>query len=264
VKKLIAVAAAIAAVGFIGSASAADMPLKAVGAPLDPGYNWTGWYVGANAGAHMSRDNDSATDSSDANFIPGNIVLLNQAAPFNLTQSGFAGGGHIGYNWQSSNFVYGLEADFDALTGTVTRNLIQPIIVDTVQFTDSAKDNWMSTARARAGFAFNQFLIFGTAGLAVSNWQLNHTFAQIAGGGTTNGATSQTVTRAGWAVGGGVEYALINNWSIRGEYLHADFRTVSSSLTSTQGGAFPTVFSHSEKLTEDVVRGGISYKFSSR
>ena len=255
---------AIATIAIAAPAVAADLPARTYSkAPTAVAtvYDWTGFYVGINAGAHVSRDRDSAADSSDANFIPGNIVLLNQAVPFSSSQTGFAGGVHLGYNWQASSFVFGLEGDFDGLTGKATRNLIQPIIVDTVQFIDSSRDNWMSTVRGRAGFAFDRLLIFATGGAAFSNWQLSHSFAQIVGGGTTNGAIGQTATRTGWVVGGGVEYALTNNWLIRGEYLHADFGTVSSSLLSTQGGLFPTVFTHSEKLTEDVVRGGISYKF---
>jgi outer membrane immunogenic protein len=257
----------IVAIGLGGleSALAADLPAKApfykapVGAQP---YDWGGLYVGANAGSHTSRDDDPAFDSFDANWGPGTVALFNQAAPVSLRQSGFAGGFHIGYNWQKSNFVYGLEADIDALNGSASRNLILPVPIDTVQFTDSAKDRWMSTVRVRAGMAFNQVLIFGTAGLAVSSWQLDHSFAQIDFAGATNGTISRTVTRTGWVAGGGVEYALDNNWSLRGEYLHADFGTTTSTLYSNETPpAFATIFTHPEKLTEDVVRGGVSYKF---
>src|SRR5690242_6484653 len=108
---------AVAAIALLGTpAFAADMPMKAPPmAPAAPVFNWTGWYVGVNAGASMGK---AKTDFNGAPFTTGVVGGLGETFPafgFSDTTypSGFIGGGEIGYNWQISPiWVVGLEADF--------------------------------------------------------------------------------------------------------------------------------------------------------
>jgi outer membrane immunogenic protein len=263
VKKLFVTGIAAAAALCGAPALAADMAVKA---PLlsTPTYSWAGFYVGANAGGHWGTDNDPAFTSVDTNFTSTNIAIHNQAAPANLKPAGFAGGIHFGYNWQKSNVVVGLEADIDGLAGTKSRAVTVPLTVApaTSTFTDSARDNWMSTLRVRAGFLpTDQILIFATGGLALSSWSLNHSFSSTGAGGPS-GTDNRTVVRTGWTVGGGLEYALKNNWFVRAEYLYANFGTTNSVLvTQCPCGPFITNFAEPEKLSENIVRVGISYLF---
>jgi outer membrane immunogenic protein len=247
---------------------AASYPVKA--APVMPAhvYSWTGHYIGANAGGHWSSDKNSDSFSAPG-FSSGNVVAINAVLPTDLSSSGFAGGVHAGYNWQVSNFVLGVEADFNWLSGSGSNTSATGGLPATAaacaplscwMLTDRAKDNWLSTVRARTGFAVNNFLIYGTGGVAFSNWSINHTFTDTSFG-YSYAPVSQSITRTGWTVGAGVEYALTRNWIIRGEYLFADFGTVTNTIVSTGGGFGATTLVYQDRLKESIARGGISYKF---
>ena len=98
--------AAIAVLGFASMASAADLPVKApiyTKAPIMvPMYNWTGFYIGLNAGYSWGRqENDLVVTATGATLFSNSDHL-----------NGFIGGGQIGYNWQVNQWVFGLEADF--------------------------------------------------------------------------------------------------------------------------------------------------------
>ena len=116
---------------------------------------------------------------------------------------------------------------------------------------------------ARAGWAFDRVLLYATGGVAFSHWSLNHTYSDTVDAVPVNITTS--TTRTGWTVGGGLEYALTNNWTVRGEYLYADFGTFNNYLTQLSlafvaGGSGFTVL-HPEKLRENIARAGLNYKF---
>jgi outer membrane immunogenic protein len=255
--------AALAVFGFASVACAADMPTKApvYSPPVTGPYNWTGFYIGGNAGWHQSKDDDPAYISSNNSFIPAAVTTIDQVLPGTLTSNGFAGGLQAGYNWQYSNIVLGVEADIDALSGSSSRNTYAPLCANIcAPFSDSARDRWMGTLRARAGFAVDRFLIFATGGAAWSSWSTSHSFTYI-GGATISGVDNNTVTRTGWTIGGGLEYALSNNWLARIEYLYANFGTATSTYNVPASAFFYTYITEQEKLSENVVRVGISYKF---
>ena len=263
-----ALISAVPAILLSQMASAADMPVKArpkVVAPA-PVYSWTGCYVGVNAGGHWGSVNDPAVITNNTWFTGGGGTDLASAAaafPNTLNPSGFAGGGQFGCNWQMSNFVIGAEGDITGLTGSASRNTSFLVAGGGNNFvTDSAKDEWMSTVRARAGWAFDRVLVYATGGVAFAHWSFNHAYSNTFDPGFATNVTTST-TRTGWTVGGGLEYALTNNWTVRGEYLYADFGTFNNYLTHfspTFGGTGFTVL-HPEKLRENIARAGLNYKF---
>src|SRR5262245_24659799 len=115
-----ALIATVSAVAFAQIASAADLPRKAPAyAPPPPVYNWTGWYVGLNAGATWGH-----SDVNSAFSCPGpgscfysnplNLAAFSAAGTGSLSDTGFIGGIQTGYNWQSGNLVAGVEADFNS------------------------------------------------------------------------------------------------------------------------------------------------------
>lgn len=262
-KNAIGIAALAALIGT--PALAADMAVKVPPPIAAPTYGWTGFYVGANVGGHWSNDNDTASLSATNEFSGGLPAALGQDASANLHPSGIAGGAQIGYNWQINSLVYGLEGDFEWLAGTANRNLVTPEPGDPAsswQFTDSASDRWMSTLRARLGWTADRFLIYITGGVAFSEWQLDHFFFETQPGPI--GTTNNTVFRTGWTVGGGLEYALNTNWFVRAEYLYANFGTANINMSAPVPGnpAIFNVIDHSQKLSENLARFGISYKFN--
>lgn len=213
----------VALVVLGGAAQAADMYRKAppatpIEAPVSV-YNWTGFYAGANLGGEFLRDSATAG---------GVRHKLNNGSIF--------GGVQAGYNWQSGPFVLGGEADI----GYGHPSKTKAFGVNTMKIEEGVS----GTVRARAGYAVDRALVYGTGGLAWANFDTT----------VNNGVVSAKSdrTRAGWVVGGGVEYALTNNISAKGEYLYEDF----GNMKQTVNGV-----ATSNKLSDHIVRVGLNYKF---
>jgi outer membrane immunogenic protein len=259
----------VGVVAFAGSVTAADLPARiTTKAPyVDPAYNWTGFYLGVNAGGAWGRS-DAATTTIFSNTgyfnitSPGAIAV---AGAQRLNSSGFTGGLTAGYNWQSSNIVFGLESDFNYFgpRGSSSGTGIYPCCAPTgFTVNSSVSTDWLITFRPRLGIASNNWLFYVTGGLAVADVKSNFSFTDTFAAATESGSISRT--KAGWTAGGGVEYALMNGWSVKAEYLHVDLgsESLASSNLRTVNSAFPVnVFTHAMDLRADIVRGGLNYKF---
>ena len=250
------------------AALAADMPVKASYAPV-AGYNWSGFYAGLNAGLGFGH----ATTSTDTVFSPTgyfattSVPAISAAGGQSSDKTGFTGGGQIGYNWQINNAVFGLEADFGymGLRASSSGGAVYPCCAPTAfTISSTVKTDWLMTLRPRIGFASNNWLMYITGGLAVGEVKGDFNFADTFA--TAAESASISKTKVGWALGGGVEYGMAGPWSLKLEYLHVDLGSVSgtsSNLTAfTPPIAFPTnVFTHSVKVTNDIVRLGLNYRF---
>jgi outer membrane immunogenic protein len=215
-----------------GQAFAADLPLPArlpSTSYFPAPYNWGGGYFGLNGGY--------AVGSSD--------WTLGALSTGNFKTNGFLFGGTLGGNFQYSHVVVGLEADLDwsGLTGTSSVGLCAPPVAG---FACKTKSDWLSTARFRAGYAFDRFLLFATGGLAIANVELV----------ITNPAATDSKVEAGWTAGGGIEYAFADMWTAKIEYLFVDFGKM-----HCQAAAI-VVCGGSVTLNENVVRGGVNFKFN--
>jgi outer membrane immunogenic protein len=226
-------------------------------------YNWNGFYVGLNGGGRWSSDSDPAAITSNTFWIANNVAIMNAAVPSTLNTYGFAGGGQAGYNLLISSFVVGVEADIMGLTGKATRTQTVPWFNPAQHATlvDSASDRWMATLRARAGYAFDRVLFYVTGGAAASSRSIVHSYSDNFGAGTPLTTDQVSQTRYGWTVGGGIEYAMWNNWAVRAEYLYADLGTINSALSFQNTPGKGATFAHMDTLTESVARAPISYKF---
>lgn len=271
--KFIALAAvALSAVVGISAAPAADLPARTyTKAPVivNSSYNWTGFYVGLNAGGAWSWSDAATTTifSSPGYFAttsPGAIAIAGAQRP---NGSGFTGGLTAGYNWQASNIVFGIESDFNylGLKGSSTGSGIYPCC-DPTGFTvnTSVSTDWLITLRPRVGIAANNWLFYATGGLAVANVKSSFSFTDTFSNATESASISQT--RTGWTVGGGGEYALMNGWSVKAEYLYVDLGRESTTSTNliSDNGTIPrptNVFTHSVDLRSNIVRVGLNYKF---
>jgi len=205
-RKLIKAAAVVSAMLAISTGSnAADLPMKApmVAAPLPVLFTWTGFYLGGNIGGAWTtrRLTDSVfgidfSRSSDGVFI---------------------GGGQIGYNWQvAPNFVLGIEGDIDGIANKSRGTSAVVPGVGTIAATGNADGNWVSTIAARFGYANDHWLFYGKAGGGWVNGSGNVTLANLTTGNSITFAGDGT--RSGYLLGGGIEYAITNNWTIKGEY----------------------------------------------
>ncbi len=276
---MIGVAAAALTVVSAVAAQAADLPTrKEAPAPVfvPPPFTWTGFYVGLNAGGVWSSGSRNATL-----FDPGAAAFLSNYFPGGIgnNQSGFIGGGQVGYNWQSGAFVLGGEADFDGTSlgktynytstpfGGVYNGVLVPanFIGDTLSVHAKASLDWLGTVRGRVGFVAtpdNRLLIYGTGGFAYAGGSSNFDVYDATYGAYWNGNPSST--RTGWTIGGGVEYAITNNITIRAEYLYVD---LGSQNINTTGNAVAAAFLPgtyaTAKINYDasIVRAGVNYKF---
>lgn len=230
-----ALVALLSSTVLAGAAFAADLPLPAPvsGAryfpPVAP-YNWGGGYIGLNGGYALGTSDWTLGSSSTGGF----------------KTNGFLVGGTLGGNFQYGRLVVGLEADVDwsSLSGSSSAGPCAPLGAP-AGFACQTKNDWLSTARGRVGYAFDRFLFFATGGLALGNVQL----------ATINPNFSVTDVQYGWAGGAGIEYAFADMWTAKIEYLFVDFGklTCSSVISVACGG--------SVSLTENIIRGGINFKF---
>jgi outer membrane immunogenic protein len=232
---------------FIGdSAAAADLPpAPAYKAPLmapASAYNWNGFYLGLNAGALWSRGSSVTSVNSTGALVTSGS---------DSGDAKFQGGGQIGFNWMlSPNWVWGIEVDSQYVNQT---NSV--LSLDGSNRHDS-KFDYYGTARGRVGYAVDNWLFYGTGGVAWGHGQITRT--QI-GPAALNAAVPGTVEtannwRTGWAAGGGIEWGLARNWTAKVEYLHIDLGTATST--------FPLADRRQDvKLQADIARVGVNYKF---
>ncbi len=202
------------------AAAAADLPLKAPAVP-DAVFSWTGFYIGGHFGYAAGRADWSATDAgAAAPVLAGSLDLFNQFDAFKGTGSYFFGL-QAGYNYVlPSRWLIGFEADASAPNTLAGSQTMTTPIDGQATYDDTVLD--FGTARARVGYAFDRFLVYGTGGLAWSYDRLQRT--QLAGGSVTAGATETAfLWRWGWAAGAGVEFPVAPNWTAKVEYLATGF-----------------------------------------
>ena len=164
--------------------------------------------------------------------------------------------------------VYGAELDFGAfsLKGSRAGTSAYLVAAPGVPFTTSSsvETDWLFTARGRLGWmATPGLLIYGTGGLALTHIKVANAFSESIVPNPGSGAGSNSVTKVGWTLGGGVEWKLVSNWTVKAEYLYVDFGNVSSSLAvtcATCAGASSQLITSSD-LTAHIVRLGLNYKF---
>jgi outer membrane immunogenic protein len=237
---------AIAAIVWIfGSANsmAADLAVAPRPAPLaQPLVTWTGCYVGFQGGWKWGT-NRVEYGQNALGFVPGT------AATTNYDFDGGLAGGTVGCNYQTGNFVFGIEGDaaWTGANGESSQTAFPAMHIRT-------EENFLATIRGRIGYTFSPiWLVYVTAGGAASGVTLNYSLP-----GSTLFNTSQDNTLWGWTVGAGFEYLLTPNWTVKVEGLYVDYGR-SSYLASNNP---VSLAAFSLKLTEGIARVGINYRFN--
>ena len=186
--------------------------------------SWAGFYVGVHAGyAWGTADiNTTVGPPIACGGGPANCIAIDAVESQPLHPNGFAGGVLAGHNFQSGRFVYGLEGDISGLTGSASRAQTQVFPIGGCCFTISQKveADWMMTLRPRIGYAFDNALVYATGGLALARLRYIEQATDTAGDIEN---TDVRRVKTGYALGAGIEYALSGRWSVRGEYLYANF-----------------------------------------
>ncbi len=215
----------VAMAALVGSASAADIPrrvepiAKAPAYVMPVAYNWTGLYLGINGGGAWGR--------SSFDGVPGTGTF---------TVSGGLIGGTLGYNWQVGQAVFGLETDLDwsGISGSAPCGLT----------TCQTRNTWLGTTRGRIGYAMDRFLPYLTGGVAYGDIRAS-----------VPGFAGANTTKTGWTLGGGLEFAVANNWTAKAEYLYVDLGKFDC------GTACGAPAPDNVRLNANVLRAGLNYRF---
>ncbi|WP_267424305.1 porin family protein [Methylobacterium sp. GC_Met_2] len=274
--KLLASLAAFTA--LTAAASAADLPRRAAPPPIFtpvPVFTWTGAYFGINAGYAF----DASSRSNSSVFgVPAPYAAVGTTATFrDRSQDGFSGGAQVGYNYQftpGSGVVVGVEADAQYLDFGRNRNnaFVNGAVAPGYYVTDPrglSSLDYFGTVRGRLGYAFDRTLVYGTGGFAYGSGSADRSFGGYAGNDSF---------RTGYAVGGGIEYALptesfLNFFrssavtlKVEGLYVNLDRNTRNQgAFVINAANNFPVVTSGVGRRSDEfaVVRAGLNYKFGS-
>jgi outer membrane immunogenic protein len=239
-KKLLS-AVALLTLGLAVPAAAADLPARTYSkapavVPL-PVYNWGGFYIGANGGGGSSHKCWDFTTPAGA-FI---------AAEGCHDATGGVAGGQVGYRWQASSWVFGVEAqgDWADLRGS-------NVSLAFGAFTNHSKIDAIGLFTGQVGYAWNNVLFYVKGGGAVVADRFNVTTTV----GNVLTATTPDDTRWGGTVGAGIEFGFAPNWSVAAEYNHLFMQNRTYRFTDTFGFFFAT-----DRIRQDVDMGTLRVNY---
>ena len=234
-KRILLTTVSLGVLGLLSPALGADLPYAKAPVVATPVYDWSGYYVGVFGGGGLGNHN-----YNNANGFAG---LANFTV--NYASTGAIGGGEVGYNWQTGNYLFGVEAD-GFWSGIKGNDASQQLGV-----TDQSDLRWGGTLRARGGVTVDRLLLFFTGGWAFGD--IRHT--STAAGFPVDQFNNH---QSGLAAGGGIAYALTNNVIGKIEYRYYDLgRYNRAGNPLTPNGQLPYTVDN----TYSVVTLGIDFKF---
>ena len=233
--KRILLTVSLGVLGMVSPALGADLPYAKAPVVATPVYDWSGYYVGVFGGGGLGNHN----------YNNGNGFAGFANFTVNYASTGAIGGGEAGYNWQSGNYLFGVEADAFG-SGIKGNDASQQLGV-----TDQSNLRWGGTVRARGGITVDRLLLFFTGGWAFGD--ILHT-STAAGFPVDQFSNHQS----GLTAGGGIAYAITNNVIGKIEYRYYDLgRYNRTGNPLTPNGQLPYTVDN----TYSVVTLGIDFKF---
>jgi outer membrane immunogenic protein len=193
-----------------------------------------------------------AADGIEVPIVGGGRSQVDLVPPV-LNASGVSGGiagGEAGYNFQAASWVFGIEGDGSWVNAASS---IAPCVGGTFSCRDSVQS--LATIRGRVGYAagpMGNVLLYVTGGAA---WGNVRRFDDNGAGVTVR----ETHTKSGYVVGGGIEYGLSKNWTLKGEVLYVDLSNGSDYTANDAVGTFSNIERIKERF--GVYRLGVNYKF---
>jgi outer membrane immunogenic protein len=246
------VSPAVAVIFGLGTASAADLPArtytKAPPPVIAPIYDWSGFYVGINGGGGSSGKCWGLDEIVGSSFF-------NPPLPESCHKAtGGTAGGQLGYRWQLTNWVFGVEAqgNWADFQGSAPDQ--------SLKFSDHSKVNAFGLLTGQVGYAINNVLFYAKGGAAA----VKDKYFTIANGTSDLVVDAANETRWGGAVGAGAEFAFARNWSIGFEYDHMFIGTKDVTFYSVGGLTAPLgAFSSIHRISQDVDVGTVrlNYRF---
>lgn len=237
-----------------GQVLAADLPPMAApprapavyAPPVAPVYNWSGFYIGGNAGYGWAT-----ADVTDT-IVGGPFSGLSAASTGNKLNGAIAGG-QIGVNFQNGPLVLGLEGDLQ-WSGQKSSTVFGCGVACTI--TEAGNIKWFGTARGRIGVAADRVLFYGTGGAAWINATDTLTGTVPAGTATLLSLSSTSI---GWAAGAGIEVAFTENLTGRIEYLYMQANNFSATAATIPllGGTI----AETATIRDSIIRAGLNIKF---
>jgi len=221
-----------------GTAMAADIPVKAPCCATPVLYDWTGFYVGADAGYAWGT---AAGVGTNAALVPGT------GPTYSYSVNGGFGGGFIGAQKQWQNLVFGIEGDYQ---GASIKGTSPSMLAAGTLYTFSTTATWEDSIRGRLGFAADRWLVYGTAGWAEAHWKNSYGFT-----GAAAPFSTYSPTASGWTGGAGVDYAVTNQVFLMLEYRYSSFKA--ANFVDTVNNAADT----GPTLKLNDIRGGVGFKF---
>jgi outer membrane immunogenic protein len=262
---LVAATALVAA--FAQGAHAADMAVSPFfrASPVVIGYNWQGYYVGANIGWSRASSDISWTPNplgfltvAPIGALLSDVGPITSASSNTLSSNGAAGGIQSGYNWQWGNVVAGIEGDITFMNNNANlSSALPPPAASFTSLSQSARLAWLLTVRPRLGYAWDNWLFYVTGGWATGKAVFSDALLPSDGGSI---GTTMSRELSGWTVGAGLEYGLVSGWTLKAEYLYTDLGStgvlIGPSVTSTAN-----VVNTSHTMTDQIARIGFNFRF---
>jgi len=244
----------------VAAACAADIAVKAPPAAPPPytAYNWSGFYVGLEAGGGWASSTSTVvtSHSSTTNNPPGTVLP-------SLDYSGALGGFYGGYNYQFNQFVVGIDGDWTwaNLNG---EDRVAAVLPPHDIGNRHDRIDWVATVTGRVGYAVDKWLFFGKGGWAWAQFSGSTDDESPTTGAAVATNTSQE-TREGWTAGGGLEYAVTPNiiFKLEGDYVKfntANFN-INETITAGPSKGFVGTFARSATSNLTMFKGGLEYKF---
>lgn len=243
---------ALAVISFAGPEALPqrDSKDKEVMAASPPsGCDWSGFYVGINVGGQFGHSENRDLDDYD---LPNH--------PWGYSESGFTGGGQIGYNFQFHWLVLGAEGDIGYMNLDGSGGEPDPAVgSDAI---GKSTSDFFTTFRGRVGVALNCWLIYATGGGIGVNYHtqvVDNCDTGNCGPGLIDAST--TDFNWGYTVGGGIERMIGRHWTFKVEYLYFALGTQSFSGVETVSGRSIGTFGFDGETAGHIVRAGLNYKF---
>ncbi len=262
---------ALAAFAIAGPSQAADLNGKPAykAPPVALASSWTGFYAGLGLGFRTSRT-DATTTSGSVGTTVLDLATVISSEPFDGT--GFRAAPYFGFNWQFiPQWVASIEGDFGFANQSTRLAGFRgsPAFLSTGSDADglAVRTRWDSSLRGRLGYLVAPTtLAYATGGIAWQNYEVTSTCAGAAPCVTSGFSPliiSNSATKPGWNLGGGIETALGGHWLARAEYRYADFGSAPFNATRSSPllARNPTVDNFDVTLRTHTATFGLAYKF---